>query len=75
MPTLSARPRRARTHVVASELINVVGAAGAALAVLAVGAAISNALPGPAAPWLFAGAYAAPGAIAFAAYWWISQRL
>jgi hypothetical protein len=75
MPTLSARQRRARTHVIAAELINIAGAAGAALAVLALGAAMSRALPGPAAPWLFAGAYAAPGAIAFAAYWWIAQRL
>jgi hypothetical protein len=75
MPTLSARPRRARTPVIAGELLNAVGAAAAALAALAVGAAMSKVLPGLAAPWLFAAAYAAPGAIAFAIYWWIAQRL
>jgi len=36
---------------------------------------ISSALPQPASPWLFAASYGAPGAIAFAVYWWIAQRL
>jgi hypothetical protein len=46
----------------------------AALAVVAVGAGLSAALPEP-SPWLTASAYLAPASLAFAAYWWMAQRL
>jgi len=53
------------------ELINIVGTAGA---ILATGSTIVAALPDPSA-WQFAAAYLAPGALAFAIYWWIAQSL
>ncbi len=56
------------------ELINIVGTAGAILAVVATGSTIVSALPDPSA-WQFAAAYLAPGALAFAIYWWIAQSL
>jgi hypothetical protein len=46
----------------------------AALGVVAVGAGLSAALPEP-SPWLTASAYLAPASLAFAAYWWMAQRL
>lgn len=58
----------------APELINVLGTSGAILAVVATGSAIVAAMPdlGPAG---FAAAYLGPAGIAYAAYWWIAQRL
>jgi hypothetical protein len=73
MGTMSAAPKSVRARV-GADLTTLAAVAGAALAVLGSGAAISSVLPSPASPWLFAGAYAAPGAIAFAVYWWIAQR-
>ena len=60
-------------HHVPVELLNILATIGAALGVVAAGAAISAALPQP-TPWMFAASYAAPAAIAFAIYWWIAQR-
>lgn len=56
------------------ELINILGTAGAILAVVATGSTIVAALPDP-SPWQFAAAYLAPGGLAFAIYWWIAQSL
>jgi hypothetical protein len=64
--------RKGRTSV---ELANVAGSAAAVLAVLAAGAGLSSVLPAPASPWMEAAAYLAPGSLAFAAYWWIAQKL
>lgn len=64
-----------RAHVLPPEIVNIVGTVGALFGVVAAGAAISAALPDPSSPWLFAASYGAPGAIAFAVYWWIAQRL
>jgi len=67
---------RAETRrAIPAELANILGTCGALLAVVASGAGISAALPDPASPWLFAAAYGAPAAAAFAVYWWIAQRL
>ena len=59
----------------APELINIGGTAGALLAVVAAGAGLSSVLPDPASPWMTAAAYLAPASLAFAAYWWIAQKL
>lgn len=79
-PSAAARGRagaRAEAHhrAIPAELANILGTAGAVLAVVTAGAGISAALPDLASPWLFAAAYGAPAAIAFVAYWWIAQRL
>lgn len=60
---------------VPSEVINIGGTAGAILAVVAAGAGLSSLLPDPTSPWMEAAAYAAPASLAFAAYWWVAQRL
>jgi hypothetical protein len=74
MPNTSSR-RRAFLQVAPKELVTMGGTAVAALAVVATGAGIAAALPDPASPWLVASAYLAPASIAFAAYWWIAQKL
>jgi len=74
MRTTAVR-RVAPIRAIPAELVNILGTAGALLTVVASGAAISAALPEAASPWLFAASYGAPGAIAFAVYWWIAQRL
>jgi len=56
------------------EIANILGTAAAILAVVATGSAIVNAVP-DLSVWQFAGAYLAPGALAFAIYWWIAQKL
>lgn len=75
MSTPSAEHERAKARAVPAELVNMVGTAGALLAVTATGAMISEVLPDPASPWLFAAAYGGPAAVAFAIYWWIAQRV
>lgn len=57
------------------ELINIGGTAAAILAVVAAGAGLSSVLPSPSSPFLIAASYLAPGGLAFAAYWWIAQKL
>ena len=69
MPSTSVR----KTHVPA-EVLNIGGTAGAILAVVGTGAGLSSMLPDP-SPWLTAAAYLAPASLAFAAYWWIAQKL
>jgi len=67
--------RKARLGIrLPPELINIVGTAGAILAVVATGSAVVAAMPGASA-WQSAAAYAAPGALAFAIYWWIARSL
>ena len=56
------------------ELANILGTSGAILAVVATGSAISAVLPNPDV-WQTAAAYGTPACIAFAAYWWIAQKL
>jgi hypothetical protein len=75
MRTRSAERAAAKARGLPPELVNIVGTSVAVLGVVAAGAAIASALPAPSSPWLFAASYGAPGAIAFAAYWWIAQRL
>jgi hypothetical protein len=80
MPTVSAglgKAERSVAHarIIPAEVTNIVGTSGALLAVVATGAGISAALPEPSSAWLFAAAYGAPAAVAFAVYWWIAQRL
>lgn len=60
---------------VPSEVINIGGTSAAILAVVAAGAGLSSVLPDPASPWMEAAAYLAPGSLAFAAYWWVAQKL
>jgi hypothetical protein len=69
MPSNSVRRGR-----VPAEFISVGGGVAAALGVVAVGAGLSAALPEP-SPWLTASAYLAPASLAFAAYWWMAQKL
>lgn len=69
MPSNSVRKGR-----MPAEILNIGGTAVAILAVVGVGAGLSAALPEP-SPWLTAAAYLAPASLAFAAYWWIAQRL
>ena len=69
MPSTSVRKGR-----IPPEVLNIGGTAGAILAVVAAGAGLSAMLPEP-SPWLTAAAYLAPGSLAFAAYWWIAQKL
>jgi hypothetical protein len=75
MRTPSAEIQGAKARAIPAELVNILGTGGALLAVVTSGAAISSVLPDPASPWLFAAAYGGPGAVAFAAYWWIAQRV
>lgn len=56
------------------EIANIVGTAGAIFAVVAVGSGIVAVLPDPSL-WQTAAAYLAPAGLAFAAYWWIAQKL
>lgn len=56
------------------EIANIVGTAAAILTVVATGSAIVTAVP-DLTVWQVAGAYLAPGALAFAVYWWIAQKL
>lgn len=57
-----------------AELINIIGTGAAILGVVATGSAIVSVLPQPDA-WQFAAAYLGPAGIAFAAYWWVAQKL
>jgi hypothetical protein len=75
MRAKSADHAAAKGHAVPAELMNILGTGAALLGVVATGAAISSALPDPSSPWLFAASYAGPGALAFAAYWWIAQKI
>jgi hypothetical protein len=56
------------------ELANILGTSGAILAVVATGSAISALLPSPDA-WQVAASYLAPASLAFAVYWWVSQKV
>jgi hypothetical protein len=56
------------------ELVNIGGTSAAILAVVAAGSGILAVLPSPDV-WQTAAAYLAPAGLAFAAYWWIAQRL
>jgi hypothetical protein len=57
----------------AADLLTILGGLAAAGFVIGMGACLSSVLPHPTA-WLTACAYLAPAALAFAAYWWITQR-
>ncbi|MBI1197171.1 MAG: hypothetical protein GC203_04845 [Phenylobacterium sp.] len=56
------------------ELANIVGTSGAILAVVALGSGIVAVLPNP-DTWQTAAAYLGPAGLAFAAYWWVAQKL
>jgi len=70
-----AATRRADGIAIPREILMMVGFAASILFVAASGLALSSVLPGHASMWLNAGAYGAPAATAFAAYWWIAQKL
>ncbi|MDE2487279.1 MAG: hypothetical protein KGO51_07770 [Alphaproteobacteria bacterium] len=57
-----------------AEIITIGGAAAAIAFVVAAGAGLSSVLPDP-SPWFTAAAYLAPAGLAFAAYWWIAQKV
>lgn len=66
---------KTRTGVrIPPEILNIVGTAGALLAVVFTGSTIAAAVPDLTVSQ-FAGAYLAPAALAFAAYWWVAQKL
>ena len=66
--------RSARKGRAPLEMLNIGAAAGAIAAVLAMGAGLSSVLP-EGSSWLAAAAYLAPAGLAFAAYWWITQKV
>ena len=70
-----AAVRRASMPAVPREIVTMGAFAGAIGAVVASGVGLSSLLPEHTSLWLNAGAYAAPAAIAFAAYWWTAQKL
>jgi len=70
-----AATRRVDGIAVPREILAMGGFGAAILFVVASGAALSSVLPAHAAMWMNAGAYGAPAAIAFAAYWWVAQKL
>jgi hypothetical protein len=70
-----AAVRRADGIAIPREIMAMGGFAAAIFFVVASGAALSSVLPAHASMWLTAGAYGAPAAIAFAAYWWVAQKL
>ena len=59
---------------VPTELVNIVGTSLALLGVVATGAAIVSVIPEPSVAQ-FAAAYLGPASLAFAAYWWVAQKL
>lgn len=59
---------------VPAEILNIGAVVVAILAVVGAGAGLSAALPVH-SPSLTAAAWLAPAGLAFAAYWWIAQRL
>jgi hypothetical protein len=58
----------------APELVNILGTSAALLGVVAAGSAIVAVLPSP-DTWQTAAAYLGPAGLAFAAYWWIAQKV
>jgi len=64
-----------RVRAISAELGHILATGAALIGVVASGAAFAAALPETASPWLSVSAYGAPAAVAFAAYWWITQRL
>jgi hypothetical protein len=73
MPDVAVRKLSA--PAIPREVVTMAGFGLAILAVVAAGAGLSSLLPQHAGMWLNAGAYGAPAAIAFAAYWWVAQKL
>jgi hypothetical protein len=67
--------RRGSAPPIPSEIVTMAAFAGAIFFVVVSGAGLSSLLPEHASMWLNAGAYGAPAAIAFAAYWWVAQRM
>jgi hypothetical protein len=68
MPNNSARKRR-----MPFEMAQVAAGAAAFAVVVAMGAGLSSVVPAP-SPWLTAAAWLAPAGLAFAAWWWATQR-
>ncbi len=75
MRTRSAVRSKVRVRALPVELGSILGTGAALIGVVASGAAIAAALPDAASSWLSVSAYGAPVAVAFTAYWWITQRL
>ena len=72
MPQAGAE--RGRSVKLPPEIINMLGTAGAVLAVVATGSGIYSLLPDPDV-WQTAAAYLAPASLAFVAYWWVAQKI
>jgi hypothetical protein len=70
-----AAVRKLSAPAVPRELLSLVGFAIAIAALVAAGAGLSSLLPAHAGLWMNAGAFGAPAAIVFTAYWWMAQRL
>lgn len=72
---MSQSMSRNRTGVrLPAEVLNILGTGAAILGVVATGSGIISLLPEPNA-WEFAAAYLGPAGVAFAAYWWVAQKL
>jgi hypothetical protein len=71
MPETSA-PNRPKAAPLPPEIVNIGGTGAALLAVVAVGAALTDLAP--AGVWITAACYGFPAAVAFAAYCWIAHR-
>jgi len=63
-----------RSRAIPSEIVLVLATVAALFLVVGAGALFTAVLPPLASPWLFAASYGAPGAVAFAVYWWMAQR-
>jgi hypothetical protein len=67
-------PVRRRGLSAPPELMLMVGSALGIFFTIAIGAVIASYMPAH-DPWMFMASFAAPGAVAFGAYWLISRRL
>lgn len=74
MTDSSVRENSAQRARLPAEILTIGGAAVAIGFVVAAGAGLTAVMPDP-SPWTTAAAYLAPAGLAFAAYWWIAQKL
>jgi hypothetical protein len=68
MPNAVSRKRR-----LSADMLHLAAGAGASAVLVALGGALASALPAH-APWLSVAAWLAPSGLAFAAYWWATQK-
>jgi hypothetical protein len=70
----NAQARRHPGIKLSPELTNILGVSGATLAIVGAGSAIALVLPSPDLMQI-AAAYGVPACVAFAARWWMAQKL